>query len=200
MKEKKPHKIRREREIARLKKDVLDATRELFRKKGWEKVSIRKIAEVIAYTPPVIYEHYKGGKPEILGELEKMGFALLRDNISEAYASTLSHPPSQIEAMSLAAWDFATKNPDLYQVMFNLEGIYCIPGGTHYLRDSATSLSEFIQSLPAYEGGREELFFSWWAMVHGFISLSMSGHTPNMKARLRGMLSATSRRFVVGLV
>lgn len=194
------HKIRREREIERLKKDILDAARELARKKGWEEVSIRKIAEKIAYTPPVIYEHYKGGKPEILGELEKMGFAMLREGIESAYSATLPHPPSQMEAASLAVWDFATKNPDLYQVMFNLEGIRSTPGGAHYLRESAAVVAHFFQGLPPYSGGREELFFNWWAMVHGFISLSMTGHTPNMKANLRSMLASSARRFVVGLV
>lgn len=194
------HKIRREREIERLKKDILEAARELARKKGWEEVSIRKIAEKIAYTPPVIYEHYKGGKPEILGELEKMGFTMLREAIEDGFGATLPHPPSQMEAASIAVWDFAAKNPDLYQVMFNLEGIRSIPGGAHYLRESAAVVARFFQGLPPYSGGREELFFNWWAMVHGFISLSMTGHTPNMKTNLRGMLAGSARRFVEGLM
>ena len=193
------HKIRREREIERLKKDILEVARELARKKGWEEVSIRKIAEKIAYTPPVIYEHYKGGKPEILGELEKMGFTMLQEAIEHAYTATLPHPPSQLESASIAAWDFAMKNPDLYQVMFNLEGIRSVPAGQHYLRESAAVVAHFFQSLPPYPGGREELFFNWWAMVHGFISLSMTGHTPDMKPRLRSMLAASARRFVEGL-
>ncbi len=48
--------------VARLKanthKRILDAAMAIVRDEGWQELSIRKIADTIEYTPPVIYCYF----------------------------------------------------------------------------------------------------------------------------------------------
>src|SRR5438128_10785163 len=49
---------RKAREREELKQQILDAARELFVRDGYEAVSMRKIADVIEYSPTAIYVHF----------------------------------------------------------------------------------------------------------------------------------------------
>ena len=50
---------RREREKEEIRHKILDAARELFAAEGYEKVTMRRIAEAIEYSPTAIYLHFK---------------------------------------------------------------------------------------------------------------------------------------------
>ena len=52
-------KERRAREKEQLRQQILSAARELFVNEGYEKVSMRKIANKIEYSPTTIYLHFK---------------------------------------------------------------------------------------------------------------------------------------------
>ena len=41
-----------------VKNGILQAARRIAIEDGWRKVSIRKIAKLIEYSPPVIYQHF----------------------------------------------------------------------------------------------------------------------------------------------
>ena len=49
---------RRARERQQLRARILDAARELFAADGYDAVTIRRVAEKVEYTPPVIYQHF----------------------------------------------------------------------------------------------------------------------------------------------
>ena len=50
---------RREREKEEVRKKILDAARELFATEGYERVTMRKVAEAIEYSPTTIYHHFE---------------------------------------------------------------------------------------------------------------------------------------------
>ena len=52
-------KERRAREKEQLRRQIIDAARELFVSEGYENVSMRKIADKIEYSPTVIYLYFK---------------------------------------------------------------------------------------------------------------------------------------------
>src|SRR5688572_31028439 len=68
----------REREIVR--RAIVDAARELFVAEGFGKVSVRKIAERIEYSPAAIYSYFPS-KDDIFYALAEEGFRLLRDGL-----------------------------------------------------------------------------------------------------------------------
>ena len=52
-------KERRAREKEQLRRRILSAARELFVTEGYESVSMRKIADMIEYSPTTIYLYYE---------------------------------------------------------------------------------------------------------------------------------------------
>ncbi len=191
-------KERRHREIELLKKNILSAARKIATEKGWPSVSIRKIAEIIEYTPPVIYEHYKN-KEAILAALEEMGFQELQQLLNAAKEQH-NEAKNALLAISSVYWEFALSHADLYQVMFNLEGIRSTPPDTQALRVSAQAVIDTLKPLHTFPSERESLFFQWWAIVHGFVSLAMSGQLPGMKDQLHSYLMEGIERFINSMV
>jgi AcrR family transcriptional regulator len=190
-------KERRQREIEAVKADIIEATRKLATTKGWPKVSIRKIAEEIEFTPPVIYEHYKS-KEAILIELEEIGFRQLRYALEEARES-IADPGEQLQAMTAAYYDWAFAQADLYQVMFNLEGIRSTPPSSTALREAGKPVINTLQQLHLFKAEVEELFFNWWGMVHGHVSVVMCGQVSGMHTTIRRYLLAGMSRFQKGM-
>jgi AcrR family transcriptional regulator len=67
---------RREREREALRAEILAAAQELFISEGYERVSMRRIAEKIEYSPTTIYLYFRD-KSEILTEICEQNFAKL---------------------------------------------------------------------------------------------------------------------------
>src|SRR5215213_11218333 len=97
----------------RVRQAILRASREIAARKGWQAVSMRKVADRIEYSPPTIYEHF-ASKEAILLELMREGFRqLLADMRSTTDA--LSDPQERVLGLARAYWGFAWQNPALYQ-------------------------------------------------------------------------------------
>src|SRR3977135_3719187 len=98
--------------------NILDAAHDIVKEEGWQALSMRKIAEKIEYTAPMIYEYY-ANKEAILLELTKKGYLLLGEKMKEA-ASQHSTPEARLEALWLAYWNFAFEEQEYYQLMFGV--------------------------------------------------------------------------------
>src|SRR5690349_4677142 len=113
--------------IQRLKEEtrvnILDAALHIVKHEGWQALSMRKIADVIEYTAPIIYEYF-ANKDAILMELTRKGYVLLAKDMEKAKENYLL-PEDQLEAMWLAYWNFAFDNKELYQVMFGVQMNCC---------------------------------------------------------------------------
>lgn len=64
---------RREREIEEMRELILSAASDIMASEGFDKLSIRKIAKKIEYSPSIIY-HYFNDKEEILNILMQRGY------------------------------------------------------------------------------------------------------------------------------
>ena len=67
---------RRDREREEVRRKILDAARELFTAEGYERVTMRRIAEAIEYSPTTIYNHFQD-KDDLLQALCEDEFARL---------------------------------------------------------------------------------------------------------------------------
>ncbi len=94
----------------------------MVKEDGWQSLSIRKIAEAIEYSVPVIYDHFEN-KEAILLQFGKDGFGLLIRKLQQAKKKS-TDPAEQLTAIADAYWNFAFKNKEYYQLMFGL-GIEC---------------------------------------------------------------------------
>src|SRR6187431_2947649 len=101
--------------IQRLKDDtrnnILEASIDIVKEEGWQALSMRKIADEIEYTAPIIYEYFSN-KEAILSELNKKGYLLLMEEITAA-KNAHELPAEQLEAIWMAYWNFAFKEKEL---------------------------------------------------------------------------------------
>lgn len=74
---------RKLRQKEEMRTSILEAAWKLVQQDGWQSLSIRKIADAIEYSVPVIYYHFEN-KEAILLEFTREGFQLLTQKVSEA--------------------------------------------------------------------------------------------------------------------
>jgi len=72
---------RREREVKEMKELILSATSDIIASEGFDKLSIRKIAKKIEYSPSIIY-HYFNDKEEILNVVMQRGYEKIVSAVS----------------------------------------------------------------------------------------------------------------------
>src|SRR6266849_4709924 len=92
-------KQRRERECQELRQAILSAARDIAAREGWQEVTIRKIAEAIEYTPPIIYEYF-ASKEALLLELLREGFRQVMQGLGGVPFGTSETPPEARNAFA----------------------------------------------------------------------------------------------------
>ena len=106
---------RREREKEEIRHRILDAARELFAAEGYEKVTMRRIAEAIEYSPTTIYLHFED-KDDLVRALCHEDFARLLEAMRAAPVP--DDPVETIRQLGRAYCAFALRHPNQYRFMF----------------------------------------------------------------------------------
>src|SRR5688500_12394935 len=107
---------RRLRQREEIRSNILSTAWQMVKEEGWQSLSIRKIADAIEYSVPVIYDHFEN-KKAILLEFGKQGFQLLTKKLTSAKEKH-EKPEDQLKAIADAYWNFAFRNKEFYQLMF----------------------------------------------------------------------------------
>jgi AcrR family transcriptional regulator len=167
--------------ILRLKEEtrrnILDAALQIVKEEGWQALSMRKIADVIEYTAPIIYEYF-ANKEAILLELTRKGYLLLAKDLRDAN-SQHTEPSKQLEAMWLAYWNFAFANKEYYQLMFGISTT-CACEQVNDLEEQEMPWDLFsaaIGALMKIDNLDSEIictkYYTFWSVVHGLISINI---------------------------
>ncbi len=106
---------RRLRQKEEIRTSILATAWQMVKEEGWQSLSIRKVADAIEYSVPVIYDHFEN-KESILLEFGKEGFGLLIKKLQQAKKKS-GEPAEQLKAIADAYWNFAFKNKEYYQLM-----------------------------------------------------------------------------------
>lgn len=101
---------RREREKEEMKELILSAADEIVASEGFDKLSVRKIANKIEYSPSIIY-HYFTDKDEILNNLMQRGYKKIELAITSAIMKSNS-PEDSLKEMTVNYIKAALKMPD----------------------------------------------------------------------------------------
>lgn len=109
---------RKEREKEEMRAKILGASMHLFLTQGFEKTSIRNIAEAIEYSPSTIYLYFKD-KSDLLFALHTQAF----EGMMKHFLSVADFPDPFDKMMHLGQeyLKFAFDNPELYELMFLME-------------------------------------------------------------------------------
>lgn len=181
---------RRLRQKEEIKSSILATAWQLVKEEGWQSLSIRKIADAIEYSAPVIYDHFEN-KEAILLEFGKNGFGLLIKRLQQAKKKS-DDPAEQLKAVADAYWNFALKNKEYYQLMFGLgiaccETDKCIPEASVF-RDLVMNPISIILEKNKKEGINACLkYHTFWSVMHGLISIKMMNNS-NVSSELNKMV------------
>ncbi|GAC1662999.1 MAG: hypothetical protein PVS3B1_38670 [Ktedonobacteraceae bacterium] len=169
---------RRQREQQELKRRILTTAREIARTEGWNAVTLRKIADRIEYTHAALYSYFIN-KEQLLLEVLREGFGLLATDLASAKVGAAT-PLIAFRRFIFAYWNFAWRYPELYRVMYGLDGI---PFGVTdtwkegtYIGELAAEVIEQLlvdQGSPIEQIGTKVVLF--WSAMHGLVSLIMAG-------------------------
>ncbi|MVM30702.1 TetR family transcriptional regulator [Spirosoma sp. HMF4905] len=106
---------RKEREREEMRQLILDGAQKLFLANGFEKVSIRNIADAIEYSPATIYLYFKD-KNQLLFALHQRGFVKMVGEFLPL--QLLADPFEKLVEMGRSYIRFAVENPELFDLMF----------------------------------------------------------------------------------
>ncbi len=174
--------------ILRLKDEtrtkILDAALLIVQTEGWQALSMRKIADQIEYTAPIIYEYF-ANKEGILLELTRLGYVILGREIKAARDGATT-PEKKIEAMWIAYWNFAFENLEYYKLMYGVDMSCCdVQKALPEAENIGTMMADVIGSLfdkPASEMDICKIYYTYWSIIHGLISINIirpNGRTSN---------------------
>lgn len=176
-----------------LKDSIILAAKKIATEHDWNAVTMRKIADKIEYTAPIIYEYF-ADKDELLQEIRREGYQKLLAKYQKAVAS-FDSPTDILTQIGVAYLDFAWENPQLYQLMYCYDrstiGIKGLENIIDQIRatiknalikalantsDSTLTSSELADNIDILR-----------SMLHGTITLSMMGALQGDQTRARSL-------------
>lgn len=204
---------RKSREREEREARIVSAARMIAERDGWAAVTVRRLADEIEYSQPVLYSHFKS-RDEIVGAVALQGFselaAVLEEAVSKAGVAATTVPATgageprrsepaaasvseaaprfQLEAVATAYLDFAFTQPALYEAMFTL------PTGLRFARsDTPPELRRTFGGMARVVAPFQEDFEvateMFWAGLHGLAELERHGRIrPSHRAQRTGLL------------
>jgi AcrR family transcriptional regulator len=169
---------RRERERQELKQAILSAALKTAAEEGWQKVTVRKIAELIEYSPPIIYGYFEN-KEAVLLELRREGFTKKLAYLQAAYNKVNQAKPEQIVIeLARAYFRFACENPPLYQLMYEVGITFPVAEVTQAEQEILRLCLKILQSLFPLkdEAELDKILTIMVTVMHGFTVTYLTGH------------------------
>jgi AcrR family transcriptional regulator len=163
---------RRGRQRAEREHRIIASARLIAESEGWGAVTIRRLADEIEYSQPVLYSHFDS-RDAIVAAVAIEGFRELTTAIEMAAGSSLGRRVA-LEAVATAYLAFARKHPALYEAMFTLPtGLRFAEADTRAeLKAAFDALAAVVATTKADVGVATEIF---WAALHGLADLERSG-------------------------
>lgn len=166
---------RKEREKQGMRKRILETAMKLFLKEGFGRITMRRIAEKIEYSPATIYSHFKD-KDEILYALHSEGFEELYKR--QQAILTIKDPLKRLHRHGEIYLAFALEKPEYYDLMFIMrnpakkikeQNAWDI--GLRSYEFLKKNVEECMKAGVLPRADVDVATFSLWAHVHGIASL-----------------------------
>jgi AcrR family transcriptional regulator len=180
----------RDREARRAR--ILGAARQIAEAEGWPHVTVRRLADEIAYSQPVLYSHFPS-REAILDAVAIEGFQEI--GLALEGARKRAKGGSLLESVASAYLKFAASFPAVYEVMFSirLSVAFDDPATPPELHFAFAQLIELFQDKSSRPELVSELF---WASLHGIAELTRTRRFPahRQKERVRELVQLFSTR------
>jgi AcrR family transcriptional regulator len=163
---------RKGRERAEREHRIVAAARVIAEREGWDAVTIRRLADEIEYSQPVLYSHFEN-RDAIVAAVAVEGFQEFTVGLREA-ASGSTRPRNSLKNVAMAYLAFALSRPALYAAMFILptDLRFAESGTRPELRAAFEALAAVVMPFCIDAAAVTETF---WAALHGLAELERSG-------------------------
>ena len=160
---------RRERQRAERHQLIIDTARGIAEAQGWEAVTVRRLAEAIEYSQPVLYSHF-AGRDAIVAAVAIQGcaeMAAASRRLREAAATR----EQALTAVAGGYLDFARDNPALYDAMFVQKVDLTFGAGAPQALQDA--FGELAAVFAPFAGNSDVETFTevGWSALHGLATL-----------------------------
>jgi AcrR family transcriptional regulator len=142
---------------------------------GWESVTVRRLADAIGYSQPVLYGHFPHGRSQIVTAVALVGFDELATALSLAGSALPDDAGGEdrVRAVVTTYLEFAARHPALYEAMFRLPitAPFASPDTPRSLQDGFDAIVGALRALerpPADLGTAAEVL---WGSMHGVATL-----------------------------
>lgn len=196
---------RKQRQKEEVRASILQAAWQLIEEDGYQALSMRKIADAIHYSAPVIYSHFEN-KHALLIEFSREGYRLMVEQVQAAKEHYEGDSPKQLEAMALAYWSFAFDHSAHYQLMFTLSvGIPSCETAAQVpeIRAFGETVIPVIRAvIAASKKPDADHFLKWhtyFSILHGLISINMSGASDMPRDLSKCILQDAIAGFILAL-
>ena len=184
---------RKARERSERRWRIVRCAREVAEREGWDFVTIRRLADEIEYSQPVLYSHFEN-RDAIIRAVALQGFREIAETLRKA--RRLSHnPKSALARVAEAYLGFAAKHAALYEAMFTL------PTGLRFAEDDAepelrAGFALLEEVVAPYFSETDTAAEFLWAALHGLAELDRSRRTrkSHMKQRIALLIDAITAR------
>ena len=176
------------RRMGERRMQILKTARIAAEADGWTAVTVRRLADAIGYSQPVLYSHFPGGKTEIMRTVALSGFTELAVAGRNALGDKKGAPA--VAAVASEYLDFASEHPALYEAMFQL------PIDARFAQDNAeVELRSGFDALGAALGNGDRAVETevLWSALHGMSLLERAGRMRIEDRRYR--IADLARRF-----
>ncbi len=170
---------RQAQEKQELRQAILTAAGTLFLEQGYERFSLRKVAERIGYSPTTIYLYFRD-KDDLLFTVVDEGFVRFGQQLATA-AESQEDPWERLIALGRAYVAFGLQHPVYYQLMFMQRTDFLThrPAGESQPRIASFRVLQQVvqQAIDAgvlRPGDVESYSDVLWAVVHGMVSLAIT--------------------------
>ncbi|MFD6351361.1 TetR/AcrR family transcriptional regulator [Nocardia tengchongensis] len=164
---------RKERERAERRQRIVDTARTIAETEGWDAVTVRKLADRIEYSQPVLYSHF-AGKDAIVSAVAEAGMAEFAGVVRQL-RETAATPEEALRAVVQGYLDFARDSAALYDAIFLLRtDLKFGPDAPQALKDAFTELLlTFAPFAPPHDP--ETFTEVAWSTMHGLATLDRGG-------------------------
>ncbi|MEV7324691.1 TetR/AcrR family transcriptional regulator [Streptomyces sp. NPDC093970] len=169
---------RRERERAEREQLIVTAARELAETEGWDSVTTRRLAAEIEYSQPVLYSHFKG-KDAIMAAVAVQGCAELATELRAARAAARGAGDA-LAAVAETYTSFGRRRPALYDAMFTylVDLPFATPEAPEPLQAAFREILLAVEPIAMTDDDPGLLTETFWAALHGLVTLMRSGRLP----------------------
>jgi AcrR family transcriptional regulator len=169
---------RKEKQKLEIRKLILDASIKLFSDEGFGNVTIRKIADLIEYSPTTVYLYFKD-KDEIYAALHDIGFQKMTE--FNRNLASINNPLLRLHKMGENYLQFGMENPEFYNLMFIMGEpmkVFSELGCDWKPGDAAISVLKATVTECMDEGyiaksDPQLVSLAVWSFVHGLVSLAI---------------------------